>query len=193
MVRESHNPKKFRPMTSDTLDSPDPHQPPAGTPRWEWQVRHIVLSWFGCGLWPKAPGTIASIGAMPLGGFIHWGFGTGTLVVCAFALFFIGWAVAAAHFRNTAEIKDPQWVVVDEVVGQWLALSVVPFSFGGFALAFVLFRAFDILKPWPVSWADSQVGGALGIMLDDVLAGLYAAVVGSLLLKGFHAFLVPPI
>jgi phosphatidylglycerophosphatase A len=147
----------------------------------------MVLSWFGCGMSPKAPGTVASIGAMPLGGLIHWGFGTDTLVVCALILFFIGWGVGVTHFRNAGEIKDPQWVVVDEVVGQWLALSVVPFSFGGFALAFVLFRLFDILKPWPVSWADRRVGGVLGIMLDDLLAGLYAAVVGSLLLKGFHA------
>jgi phosphatidylglycerophosphatase A len=174
-------------MTSNSADSFDPHRPPEGSPRWEWQIRHIVLSWFGCGMSPKAPGTVASIGAMPLGGLLHWGFGTDTLVFCAFILFFIGWAVAATHFRNVRDIKDPQWVVVDEVVGQWLALSVVPFSFSGFALAFVLFRFFDILKPWPVSWADRHVPGALGIMLDDLLAGLYAAVVGSLIFWGLEA------
>jgi phosphatidylglycerophosphatase A len=173
-------------MSADPTDFHDPHKPPPDVAAWEWHVRHMVLSWFGCGLSPKAPGTVASLGAMPLGALIHWGFGGDTLFTCAVILFLIGWAVAASHFRNQTGLGDPQWVVVDEVAGQWLALTVVPFSLGGFTLAFVLFRLFDILKPWPVSWADRKVGGALGIMLDDFLAGLYAAVVGLILLWGLH-------
>jgi phosphatidylglycerophosphatase A len=174
-------------MSLEPADFHDPHQPPRDVVAWEWHVRHMVLTWFGCGLSPKAPGTVASLGAMPLGALIHWGFGADTLFTCAILLFLIGWAVGVAHFRNQNEIEDPQWVVVDEVAGQWLALTVVPLSIGGFTLAFVLFRLFDILKPWPVNWADRTVGGALGIMLDDLLAGLYAAVVGFLLLRGLHA------
>jgi phosphatidylglycerophosphatase A len=65
--------------------------------------------------------------------------------------------------------------VIDEVVGLWITLASVPLSVGWYALGFVLFRIFDIFKPWPVSWADRHLPGAWGIMLDDVVAGLYAA------------------
>ena len=66
-------------------------------------------------------------------------------------------------------------VVVDEVAGQWLTLLPAPFNPLCWALAFLLFRVFDIWKPWPVRWADRHVHGGLGIMLDDLLAAVYAA------------------
>lgn len=150
-------------------------------------MRHAALSWFGCGLSPVAPGTVGSLGALPLGALIHLGFGAEMLAMSSFALFFIGWGISVSHFRGV-EPEDPQWVVIDEVAGQWVALSVVPFTVVGFLVAFLLFRLFDILKPWPVSWADRKVGGGLGIMLDDFLAGLYAAIVGSLVLWGLETF-----
>lgn len=75
---------------------------------------------------------------------------------------------------------DPKEVVVDEVAGQWLVLAAIPADPALFALGFVLFRIFDIFKPWPVRWADRQVGGGLGIMLDDLLAALYGALILSL-------------
>ncbi len=71
-------------------------------------------------------------------------------------------------------VHDPGAVVVDEIVGVWLALFLLPASVLLVALGFVLFRFFDIVKPWPVSWADKSVPGAFGVMLDDVLAGLLA-------------------
>jgi phosphatidylglycerophosphatase A len=160
---------------------------PSPATGWDFRIRHMVLSWFGCGLSPKAPGTVASLGAIPLGAAIHWAFGPVSLVVCALVLFFAGWGVTAAHLNGQSHDADPQWIVIDEVVGQWLALAAVPFTPAGYALAFVLFRLFDIVKPWPVSWADQKIGGALGIMLDDFLAGLYAAVVASLILKAAAA------
>ncbi|MEL0150429.1 MAG: phosphatidylglycerophosphatase A, partial [Rhodobiaceae bacterium] len=64
-----------------------------------------------------------------------------------------------------------------EVAGLWLTLTLAPLTPLGIALAFALFRLFDILKPWPVRWADKNIGGATGIMLDDVLAGIWAALV----------------
>ena len=145
------------------------------------RYRFMVLSWFGCGLSPKAPGTVGSLGGLPLGLAIQWTYGQTVLGVCALVLFFVAWAVAYVHLRGDDNVKDPQWIVVDEVVGLWIALAAIPLTFYWFLtipLAFGLFRLFDIKKPWPVSWADQRVGGALGIMLDDLLAGLYAAGVG---------------
>ena len=163
-----------------------PEQPWAGT------VRRMVLSWFGCGLSPVAPGTVGSLGALPLGAAIHWSFGPQALAVSAIIIFFVGWGVAAAHLggeqgRGEPHVEDPQWIVIDEVAGQWLALAAVPLHPLDCLLAFVLFRVFDIAKPWPVSWADRRVGGALGIMLDDLLAGLYAAIVAFAILAAFRA------
>ena len=65
-------------------------------------------------------------------------------------------------------------VVIDEIAGQWLVLLPAPLDPLAYASAFVLFRAFDIWKPWPVRWADRRVRGGLGIMLDDLLAAVYA-------------------
>jgi len=155
--------------------------------RWEYTLRRMVLSWFGCGLSPKAPGTVGSLGALPLGAVLHWTLGGGGMVYAAMVLFVIGWGICAAHLRDPAAEKDPQWIVIDEVAGQWLALATVPLHPAGFLLGFILFRVFDILKPWPVSWADRQVGGALGIMLDDLLAGLYAAIVALVAIGAIRA------
>jgi phosphatidylglycerophosphatase A len=73
--------------------------------------------------------------------------------------------------------EDPGAVVIDEVAGQWLVLAVAPLDVWYFAAAFVLFRVFDIAKPWPVSWADRRIKGGFGVMFDDILAGLYGAAV----------------
>jgi len=72
--------------------------------------------------------------------------------------------------------KDPQIIVVDEVAGQWLALSTAPIEPLYYILGFVLFRIADIWKIWPASWIDNTVPGELGVMLDDVIAGAYAAI-----------------
>jgi len=179
---EGHSVKILTIMSSSDPDFyPQPERP------WARTTRRMVLSWFGCGLAPVAPGTMGSLGAIPLAAAIHWSFGPATLAVCAIILFFAGWGITAAHLHGVGDGEDPQWIVVDEVAGQWLALAAVPLHPLSYPLAFGLFRIFDIVKPWPVSWADRQVGGALGIMLDDLLAGLYAAVVASLLLLAFRA------
>ena len=73
--------------------------------------------------------------------------------------------------------EDPKQVVIDEIAGQWLVLLIVPPGALEYALGFVLFRIFDIFKPWPVSWADRTIKGGFGVMLDDILAALYAMIV----------------
>jgi phosphatidylglycerophosphatase A len=88
------------------------------------------------------------------------------------AIFIVGWWASEQVVREDGA-EDPGWIVIDEVAGQWLTLLLTPPSFLGLAL----FRLFDIVKPWPASWADRQVKGGLGIMLDDILAGLMALIV----------------
>ena len=100
-------------------------------------------------------------------------------------LFFLGvllshWAIAML------EEKDPQIIVIDEVVGQGLVLLFAPITPLAYFLGFILFRLFDIFKPWPIYIIDKKMKGALGIMLDDVIAGMYGAITlfGILLLMG---------
>ena len=138
----------------------------------------LVATWFGAGLLPGAPGTWGSLAALPLGWLALVHGGTPAVIGVAAVVFFAGlWAsgVVLAHARA----KDPGIVVVDEAAGQVLALAAAPPEPVFLALAFALFRFFDIVKPWPISWADRRVPGALGVMVDDVLAGLAAALVLS--------------
>ena len=86
-------------------------------------------------------------------------------------------AIAFAWFAidqtcRAHNVKDEPAIVIDEIVGQWVALLWVPRSFWAICLAFLVFRFLDIVKPWPLSWADSSVPGSLGILLDDVIAGI---------------------
>lgn len=141
-----------------------------------WGPRHPawhVATWFGIGLLPKAPGTWGSLAAVPFAYGIQHGTGPAGLAVAAVAVFALGvWA--AETFRRRSGREDPQAVVVDEVAGQWLALVPAGNDIVLYAAGFLLFRLFDIWKPWPVSWADRRVGGGWGIMLDDAFAGVYA-------------------
>jgi phosphatidylglycerophosphatase A len=121
-----------------------------------------------------APGTWASLAALPLAWLIHEFAGIVGIAVAGIVLMLSGiWAsqVYVAHQRA----QDPGEIVIDEIAAQLLVLTVVPLSLLSMALGFVLFRLFDIVKPWPVSWADRSVKGGLGVMLDDLLAAAYAA------------------
>ncbi len=135
-----------------------------------------IASGFGSGLSPLAPGTAGSLAAL-LPWFalreLPWPL-YAIVVVLAFALgvWACGWVV------RTSRIDDPGVAVWDEFVGQWIALAPLLWlesAWWWIAAGFILFRLFDIAKPWPVSWADRHVGGGLGVMLDDVFAGIYAA------------------
>jgi phosphatidylglycerophosphatase A len=134
----------------------------------------MLASWFGVGYAPVAPGTWGSLAALPFAWGIAALAGSWALVPAAALLFLAGWA-ASNRVVAASQDSDPQTIVVDEVVGQWLTLAVVPPSLAAYALGFLLFRAADILKPWPASWADRRVTGGLGVMLDDALAAIYAA------------------
>jgi phosphatidylglycerophosphatase A len=134
----------------------------------------LIATWFGAGTVRKAPGTIGSLAALPFAFFIQKSFGNFGLFAAALLMFVIGWR-ATKHYivHNPERGNDPQQVVVDEVAGQWLVLSILYPTFNSYFVGFLLFRIFDVIKPWPVSWADKNIKGALGVMFDDFLAAMY--------------------
>lgn len=138
----------------------------------------------GTGNIRPAPGTWGSLVALPIAWGLHQAGGVPMLLVACVVVFVAGWW-ATIEITRGKEDHDPSEIVIDEVIGQWIAL--LPLSFGaarmgvdinvlwpGWIAAFVLFRLFDILKPGPVGWADRR-NDALGVMLDDVIAGAFAA------------------
>jgi len=141
---------------------------------------HLIGTWFGVGRFPWAPGTVGTIFALPFAWGIQylandWSAG-GALFLAAFALFWIGLAASNAYVDRCGR-DDPKEVVVDEVVGLWIAvLFARPDVYWLYGLGFVMFRLFDIWKPWPVSWADTYLPRGWGVMVDDLIAGIYAAV-----------------
>jgi phosphatidylglycerophosphatase A len=99
---------------------------------------------------------------------------------------------ASARYCRACGEKDPSGVVIDEVAGQWLALAPIAVPDPVlYAIGFFAFRILDIIKPWPAGWCDRKLGGAPGVMFDDIAAGLYAALVvyGVILLNARVGFL----
>ena len=136
---------------------------------------------FGSGLVPCAPGTAGSLAAL-LPWLVLRQLPWPIYLVSLALAFALGvWACERAGRR--IGVHDPGAFVFDEFVGQWIALIPALLApWWAVAAGFVLFRLFDIAKPWPVRWADRHVGGGLGMMLDDVLAGALAALALALLL-----------
>jgi phosphatidylglycerophosphatase A len=135
---------------------------------------HVVAVWFGCGHVPVAPGTAGTLGAIPVYLALR---SSGPVAVAAAALILtlVGlWAAGRVERRLGG--KDPQIVCVDEVAGVMVAWIAAPPSLAGLFVGFVAFRVFDHLKPWPARAAE-RLGGGAGIMLDDVAAGGWAAIV----------------
>lgn len=134
----------------------------------------MLITWFGSGYIKPASGTWGSLAALPFEIVLHWAFGPLVLGVLALLLYGVG-VVLGGVYLITAEHPDPDDFVLDEVVGQWLALAAAPLTFLGVVVAFLLFRLLDITKPWPACWIDRRMHGALGVMTDDLVAGIYAA------------------
>jgi len=175
-------------MDINILDNPMIEQPEhAATPRvapsvWRnpW---HFLAFGFGTGAMPKAPGTWGSLAALPFIPLLQllpdWGY---WLMLCATMLFGF-WL--CGKVADDLRVHDHEGIVWDEMVGMWITLWLVPEGWGWLVLGFVLFRLFDILKPWPISWIDRHVHGGVGIMLDDVLAGVLAWISLQLIVWGW--------
>jgi phosphatidylglycerophosphatase A len=143
-------------------------------------LARLLATWFGCGYAPKGPGTAGSLAAVAIAWPLHAYAGLGPWGFAILGLALTGPAIWAAGVtaRETG-LKDPQIVVIDEVVGQWIALAGASgLTWKSWLAAFALFRAFDIWKPPPVRQLERLPGGT-GIVLDDLMAGVYAALVMS--------------
>ena len=137
------------------------------------KVDSVLATWFGAGLLPWAPGTWGSLAALPFAWAIQSAAGREGLALAAALVFAVGCAVADRYERRSGQ-RDPGRIVIDEVAGQWLTLAAVPASGWSYAAGFVLFRAADILKPWPARVAERRLAGGLAVMTDDIVAALYA-------------------
>lgn len=133
----------------------------------------LVASFGGVGFAPVASGTWGSLAALACAWLIqHW-FGWSGLVVGALALAALGFWASDAIVRR-GDVRDPGFIVIDEVAGQFVALLFAPVGLMPWLAAFLLFRAADIVKPFPANWCDRKLHGGFGVMLDDLVAGVYA-------------------
>lgn len=166
------------------------------------QLAAILATVFGIGKIPFAPGTFGSLAAFPLATLLYHGFhfptpamGVAAGAMLSAIVYIIGIWASRVYMEHT-KTHDPSAIVIDEVAGQMLALAIVSPMLVSPELSmlhrwlilignFVLFRIFDIFKPWPVSWADQKLHNAHGVMLDDIFAGVYAGCIEVVILLIF--------
>ena len=141
-------------------------------------LARVLGTWFYLGYAPKGPGTAGSLGALAIAWALHAYLGTSGACLALFGVLLIAPAIwAAGRMARDTGSKDPQIVVIDEVVGQWITLGgAATLNWKSWLGAFLLFRAFDIWKPPPVRQLE-RIPGGTGIVLDDAMAGIYAALV----------------
>ena len=134
---------------------------------------HLLAFGFGAGLSPKAPGTMGTVVAV----FIYLVLPNMPPIIYAglILLSFIFGIWICGKTTEDLGVHDHGGIVWDEFVGYWITMFMAPNGLFWVLLGFVLFRLLDIFKPWPIKWADKELAGGLGIMLDDVLAGIMAA------------------
>ena len=166
--------------------SPADRHPPLDLPplpHWTDKILSVVATGFGLGFFPKAPGTVGSLLGPPL----IWLFGTDSsqpiaAILCGILMFVIGIPICNAGVR-VLNAKDPKQVVYDEFVAFFWVFLFVPLTIETSVEGFILFRFFDILKPWPIRKVERLPGG-IGVMADDALAGLFAGAILGLIRWG---------
>lgn len=138
------------------------------------RISEWIASCFKVGYLPLAPGTWGSIFAI----LLWWVFlkDLSTFIFCIIIvfLFFTGIVVSNTIINHNQD-NDPSYVIIDELVGQWIALLIIPDGYYNILIIFVLFRFFDIIKPWPIRYFE-QLPKGLGVMSDDVVAGLFTLI-----------------
>lgn len=137
-----------------------------------------IATWFGCGYFPWGPGTIGALAGLLIAMGMHSYWGADRLALLAATLILLAPGIwAAGRTARLIEKPDPGIVVVDEVLGQWTTLlGATVFNWKALLAGFILFRAFDIWKPWPVRQFEKLPGG-IGIVADDLAAGFYGALI----------------
>lgn len=141
---------------------------------------HFLAFGFGAGLLPRAPGTWGTLVAPPIFALAHFGGMIAELAVAA--LFFVIGIWASAIAGRALGVADHGGIVIDEIAAFLLVLAFTPATFAWWLIAFALFRAFDIFKPWPIRWADRNIKGGFGVMFDDLLAAGFS-IAGIFLLR----------
>ncbi len=138
----------------------------------------LFLSFFGVGFLPKAPGTWGTLATLPflyLLGLFNPPF---FLFIPFLLILTAGSCFIAEHIQKTYEVHDPQWIVIDEVLGMSVTwLFSLKYSLTHLIIQFVLFRFFDIVKVWPASYFDKKMHHGAGTILDDIVSGIYAGLV----------------
>ncbi len=156
-------------------------------------VQKLFLTFFGAGLSPKAPGTAGTLASLPVGLFILYYFGMETLFMLTLAITVIG-IFEINKYEKATGIHDHQQIVIDETVGMWLSLMIAmstaitmtyPYAeLLAVIFSFAAFRLFDIWKPSTIGWIDRELKGGMGVMLDDVLAGIAGGLLSVVVLMG---------
>jgi len=141
---------------------------------------HLLAYGFGAGLSPKAPGTAGTVVAIPIYLMLAY---TGTGVYWLFlAVALAAGVLICGYTAKRIGVDDPKGVVWDEIVGYLITMLGLPLGVVWLIGGFLLFRLFDIWKPWPIRWIDRHVKGGLGIMLDDVIAAIFSCLILNLII-----------
>ena len=142
------------------------------------KLLRVYLSWFGSGYAPKAPGTVGTLASLPFiyaWSLLHPSLLENSLLISLMTLLAI---FAAEVIQKASHTHDPQWIVIDEVVGMLITWAIVlPTNLVEWSLCFGAFRLLDIIKIWPASYFDKQIKHGAGTILDDVVSGVYAGII----------------
>jgi phosphatidylglycerophosphatase A len=156
-------------------------------------LQKLFLTFLGSGLSPKAPGTVGTLASLPVGLAILYYFGINTLFMATIAITVIG-IFEINKYEETTGLHDQQHIVIDEAAGMWLSLMIAystaitmqyPYAeLLAIVFSFAAFRLFDIWKPSTIGWIDRELKGGLGVMMDDVLAGIAGGLLSAVVLMG---------
>ena len=158
-------------------------------------IQKLFLTFGGAGLSRRAPGTVGTLASLPVGLAVLYYFGIETLFTLTLAITIIG-IFEVNKYEQATGIHDHQQIVIDEAAGMWLSLMIaystaITMSYPyaellAIVFSFAAFRLFDIWKPSTIGWIDRELKGGLGVMLDDVLAGIAAGLLSVVLLTGIE-------
>jgi len=161
-------------------------------------LQKLFLTFGGAGLSEKAPGTAGTLASLPVGVAVLFYFGMETLFMLTLAITVIG-VLEINKYEKTTGMHDQQHIVIDEAAGMWIALMIAistantmtyPYAVAlAIILSFASFRLFDIWKPSTIGWIDREVKGGLGVMLDDVVAGIAGGFLTVVILMGLEKVL----
>jgi len=158
-------------------------------------LQKLFLTFGGAGLSPKAPGTMGTLASLPVGLLVLYYFGAESLFMLTLTITVIG-IFEINKYETQTGLHDQQHIVIDEAAGMWLSLmiaistaSTIDYQYAeimAIVFSFASFRLFDIWKPSTIGWIDREVEGGLGVMMDDILAGIAGGLLSAIVLMGIE-------